>query len=98
MDSILPDDEDENKITDSMRKSWRRKGMMKPVQPEDESCCGGGCCPCVFDGYYKLCHQYKLYLRFLEEEESNKLEKYSIREGAQDDQLSEENRDSDLKN
>lgn len=52
-----------------MKKKWRKYPMRKPVQPEDEACCGGGCDPCVFDSYYKMCEQYKLYLQFLKEEE-----------------------------
>jgi hypothetical protein len=51
-----------------MRKSWRLKPMRKPEQPEDESCCAGGCCPCVFDSYLKECARWKLYQQFLKEE------------------------------
>jgi len=24
----------------------------KPIKPENDDCCGGGCCPCVWDTYF----------------------------------------------
>jgi len=24
----------------------------KPSKPENDDCCGGGCCPCVWDTYF----------------------------------------------
>ncbi|MEW5008766.1 MAG: oxidoreductase-like domain-containing protein [Cycloclasticus sp.] len=26
--------------------------MSKPSKPDNDDCCGGGCCPCVWDTYF----------------------------------------------
>ena len=26
--------------------------ILKPIKPENDDCCGGGCCPCVWDTYF----------------------------------------------
>jgi len=26
--------------------------VSKPIKPDNDDCCGGGCCPCVWDAYY----------------------------------------------
>ena len=26
--------------------------LSKPVKPDNDDCCGGGCCPCVWDVYF----------------------------------------------
>ena len=30
----------------------------KPTPPENGECCGGGCSPCVWDGYYDALHEW----------------------------------------
>lgn len=55
-----------------MIEKWKHYPPQKPVKPDDESCCGGGCSPCVFDNYYNQCFQYKLYQKYLEQENDKK--------------------------
>jgi len=26
--------------------------VKKPIKPDNDDCCGGGCCPCVWDTYF----------------------------------------------
>lgn len=32
---------------------------IKPIEPEDEECCGSGCTPCVFDTYTDKLEKYE---------------------------------------
>jgi Oxidoreductase-like protein, N-terminal len=71
-DCVVDNEDDDEKITENMRIRWKRFPMRKPELPDDESCCAGGCSPCVFDHYYNQCAQWKLYQMFLKEEEEKK--------------------------
>lgn len=33
--------------------------LQKPIRPEDDDCCGGNCCPCVWDTFYKARKEWK---------------------------------------
>lgn len=34
--------------------------LEKPVPPADDDCCGGSCCPCVWDLYYDAHRAWKV--------------------------------------
>jgi hypothetical protein len=34
-----------------------------PERPDDQSCCGRGCCPCIFDYYYDALDRWKETVR-----------------------------------
>jgi hypothetical protein len=36
-----------------------------PERPDDESCCGRGCCPCIFDYYFDALDRWKEAVRAL---------------------------------
>lgn len=31
----------------------------KPERPNGDECCGGGCCPCIWDTYYEILGQWE---------------------------------------
>jgi hypothetical protein len=36
-----------------------------PIRPDDENCCGRGCCPCIFDYYHDALDRWKETVRGL---------------------------------
>ncbi|WP_421864685.1 oxidoreductase-like domain-containing protein [Motiliproteus sp.] len=52
--------------------------LEKPVRPKGHECCGGGCCPCIWDHYYDALGRW--------EEQQEKLQQQQQTESAEAEQ------------
>lgn len=53
----------------------------KPERPKGHECCGGGCCPCIWDHYYDALGRWEEQQERLQQDQPSQPAEPSIVEG-----------------